>query len=178
MPEKWTVGDSVARTIGTSPCWQVSLVRPDGKVAIHIMPTAALEWRAAEYGIDPTDVDTLLDIILHEPHMPTVDDPQQGPRYADSGPDLWQADNTDTAREAHLARIKTCPVRIDVQGARGLDTIRNGHQPDPDRLRGMRETVDTNRWLKKYGDLPARPADPIEARIPGIPAASGPRGRN
>jgi hypothetical protein len=126
------------------------------------MPTVTLEWRSAEYGIDPADVDTLLDVILHEPHIPLTDD-GSGPRYADNGPDLWTAESTTAAREAHLARIKTCPVRIDVKGVKALDPVRNGHRPDADRIRKMREQVDTSRWIKKHGDLPKQP-------IPQTPA--------
>lgn len=157
MPEKWTIGETVARQIGESACWQVALIRPDGNTVNHVMPTTILEWRAAEYGIDPADVDALVDVILHEPHIPMIDDGTRGPRYADDGPDLWTAENTTTAREAHLARIQTCPVRIDVKGVKALDPIRTGHQPDPDRIRAMREAVDTNRWIKKHGDLPKQP---------------------
>lgn len=176
MPEKWTISDIVAFQSGGQPCWLVSLTRPDGNIANHLMPTVTLEWRAAEYGVDPTDVDTLLDIILHEPHMPTVDDPQHGPHYADDGPDLWTADNTATAREAHVARIKACNVRIDVRGVKALDTIRAGHRPDNDRIRKMREQVDTSRWLKKHGDLPVPPLpdtnDPVGGSLPtrSVPA--------
>ncbi|MER5715709.1 hypothetical protein [Streptomyces sp. NPDC002132] len=124
------------------------------------MPTTILEQYAAAYGIDPTDVDTLLEIVLHEPHMPMVDDPQHGPRYADRGPDLWSADNTDDARAAHLARVKATPVRIDVRGAKALAGVRAGHRPDADRIREIREQVDTHRWMKKYGDLPVTPKNP------------------
>ncbi|MGW0575110.1 hypothetical protein ACWD25_03890 [Streptomyces sp. NPDC002920] len=127
------------------------------------MPKTILDWRAAEYGIDPADVDALLDIVLHEPHMADADS-QYGTRRGDAGPDLWTAESTDAAREAHLARIKECPVQIGVRGTKAVDTIRRNHRSDPDRIRTMRETVDTNRWLKKYGDLPAKPTDPLEAR--------------
>ncbi|MEH0586238.1 hypothetical protein QA942_19960 [Streptomyces sp. B21-106] len=178
MPEKWTISNIVAVQVGAAPCWQVSLTRPDGSVGNHVMPTSALEWRAAEYGIDPTDVDTLLDILLHEPHMPTTDDPQHGPRYADDGPDLWTADTTTAAREAHAARIKTCPVQINVRAAKPVDVIRAGHRPDPARLRGMREVVDTNRWIKKHGDLPVPPKPTVEDPVPVSNAPAGPRGRN
>ncbi|MCX5522191.1 hypothetical protein OG342_04820 [Streptomyces bobili] len=166
MAEKWEVSETITRQIGEQTCWQVSLVRPDGNTVNHIMPTSALDWRAAEYGIDPTDTETLMEILLHEPHMAMVDDPQHGSQYADSGPDLWAADNTDTAREAHVARIKDCIVHIDVKGARALDPVRSGHRPDLARIRRMREEVDTSRWLKKYGDLPAPP-------IPDVPPVSG-----
>lgn len=157
MPEKWTISETIARQIGDSACWQVTLIRPDGNKVHHVMPTAALEWRAAEYGIDPTDTEALMEILLHEPHMPMVDDPQHGPQYADSGPDLWTADNTDHAREAHLARVKASTVRIDVKGAAALAPIRAGHRPDTARIRQMREQVDTSRWIKKHGGLPEQP---------------------
>lgn len=176
MAEKWTVADIVSRTIEATECWEARIVRPDGTVGVHIMPVAALEWRAAEYGIDPTDVDALLDIILHEPHMQTIDDPQHGPRYADGTPDLWTADNTTAARDAHVARIKTCNVRIDVRGVKALDPVRAGHRPDSDRIRKMREQVDTSRWLKKHGALPAPPLpdipDPVGGSLPtrSVPA--------
>ncbi|MDX3575991.1 hypothetical protein [Streptomyces sp. FL07-04A] len=166
MSEKWTISNIIALQVGTEPCWQVSLTRPDGTVGNHLMPTSTLEWRAAEYGVDPTDVDALLDIILHEPHMQTIDDPQHGPRYADDAPDLWTADNTTAAREAHVARIKTCNVRIDVRGVKALDPVRAGHRPDSDRIRKMREQVDTSRWLKKHGGLPVPP-------LPDIPDPAG-----
>lgn len=177
MPEKWTVGGIVSRTIGVTECWEVQLVRPDGTVGNHIMPISILEWRAAEYGIDPTDVDTLMEVILHEPHMAPADDTQHSVAAAEDGPDLWAADNTDTARAAHLARVKSCPVQIGVRGSKALAPIRARHRPDPDRIRAMREAVDTNRWMKKYGDLPARAADPMEVTVPDAPATS-PRGRN
>lgn len=164
MPEKWTVGDIMPRTIGATECWEARIVRPDGTVGVHIMPVVALEWRAAEYGIDPTDVDTLLEVLLHEPHMPTEDSPQQGARAVDTGPDLWTAANTDAARAAHLARVKACPVQIDVRGAKAVARVRAAHRPDSARIRAMREAVDTSRWLKQYGDLPAKPLDPMEAR--------------
>lgn len=155
MPKTMTVESATPDTIGHTEVWRVITRAADGNGVTHIFPKATLDWRAAEYGISPTDTDTLLQVILHEPHLETIDD-GTGPRYAD-GPDLWQADNTDAAREAHLARVRACPVQINVQGARGLDTIRNTYQPDPERLRAMRETVDTIRWMKKYGDLPVQP---------------------
>jgi hypothetical protein len=156
MPEEWKIQQSRAEQVSDTPCWVVTLLKADGNTHDVLMPTVALEWRAAEYGIDPADVDTLLDVILHEPHIPMVDD-GSGLRYADNGPDLLSADSTDDARAAHLARIKASPVRINVQGAKALDTIRNGHRPDAARIRAMREAVDTNRWVKKHGGLPLPP---------------------
>ena len=157
MPEKWTIVESAVVSVQGVPCWQVLMLKPDGTHHAHLMPGGTLEWRAAEYGIDPDDVDALLEVVLHEPYMATVDDVEHGPRYADNGPDLWTADNTDEARDAHLARVKACPVRIDVKGEKALDPIRANHRPDPARLSRMREAVDTNRWIKKHGGLPRPP---------------------
>ncbi|WP_326779732.1 hypothetical protein OG481_02220 [Streptomyces longwoodensis] len=162
MPETWTIREVTTRTVGSTPCWQVMLERPDGRLHAHLMPTMALDARAAEYGIDPSDVDALLEVILHEPHMPTVDE-GSGPRYADGAPDLWDAESTDAARRAHQARVQAAGVRVDVRGAKGLDVIRKGHRPDLATIRAVREAVDTGRWVKRYGDLPAgpRPKAPV-----------------
>lgn len=164
MPEKWTVSETEIKEISGMPCWQIALLRPDGARHFHLLPGVALEWRAAEYGVDPEDVDTLLEIVLHEPHMPAVDDPRHGFRFTDGRPDLWTADTTDDARAAHLARVKECPVQISVRGVKALDPVRVNHRPTPESLRLKREAVDTTRWLKRYGDLPAKPLDRLEAR--------------
>lgn len=158
MPEKWNIQEARARQIGNTPCWQVTILQADGKPHAHLIPTAALEWRAAEYGIDPTDIDTLLEILLHEPHMAmTEETEEQPPRYADPGPALWEADSTAAARAAHLSRVKNCPVYIGVRGAAVLDSIRAGHKPNRAKVRAMREAVDTQRWISQYGDLPVQP---------------------
>lgn len=69
----------------------------DGAVVrmAHLIPRDAVEWRAAEYGIDPGDTDTLLDIILHEPHV-----------QVDQALGLYQAPNVDAAREHLLAKVR------------------------------------------------------------------------
>lgn len=61
-------------------------------MVLHIFPPETLEWRAAEYGIDPSDVDTLLDVVLAEPY-----DTEPAP--------LWQAPDRETARAALLDRV-------------------------------------------------------------------------
>lgn len=171
MPEEWKIQESRTEQVSGTPCWLVTLLKPDGSTHATVMPTAALEWRAAEYGIDPTDVDTLLDVILHEPHLPMADDPVRGPRYADDGPDLWTAENTSVAREAHLARIEASPVRISVHGVKALDAIRTGHQPDAARIRAMREHVDARRWVKQHGDLPVPPVSNVPDPAGGAASA-------
>lgn len=158
MPEKWTVQSAREKRIGETPCWRVVMLRADGKPHAHTMPVAALDRYAAEYGIDPDDTDGLLEILLHEPHMALTEETEDHPpRYADTGTTLWEADSTHAAREAHLDRVKNCPVRIDVRSAPALDVIRSTRTPDRERIRAMREAIDTARWAKLYGDLPIRP---------------------
>lgn len=64
--------------------------------AAHMMPEETLEWRVAEYGIDPDDKDTLLQVVLYEPHL---SDASTHPRS------LWNADSVDDARAFHVERI-------------------------------------------------------------------------
>ena len=70
---------------------------------IHVMPYDALEWRAAEYGIDSNDTDTLMDIILAEAFMSKDD--------YDPGTSLYEAQSVAQAREAHLARCARIKLR-------------------------------------------------------------------
>jgi hypothetical protein len=134
------------------------MLRPDGMLHVHTMPQDILEWRAAEYGIDPADTDTLLEIVLHEPHMRVTEETDDTPaRYADDGPSLKEAVSTAAARTAHLARVKACPVQIEVRGQAVLAQVRTSHEPDLARVRAMRESVDTRRWVALYGALPVQP---------------------
>jgi hypothetical protein len=69
----------------------------------HVFPLDTLEWRAAEYGIDPADTATLLDIVLAEPHLTEED-------WA-AGHQLHDAPDIDTARQDHLARCARAKLR-------------------------------------------------------------------
>lgn len=89
----------------------------------HRFPHVALLWRAAEYGIDPADSRTLLDIVLHEPHIDTRHD---DPHF------VYDVDE-DTARTAHLAKIaaaKQGTVRI-ADPDDHLEKIHALHTVDP-----------------------------------------------
>lgn len=88
---------------GDTECWHVVTRASDGRGLTHVFPKAALEWRAAEYGIDPADTATLLDIVLTEPHL-TEEDWAAGHRLHDA-PDI------DTARVDHLARCARSKLR-------------------------------------------------------------------
>lgn len=99
---------------GAEPLWGVYRVRPDGGTHLHVIPQSAFEWRSAEYGIDPEDLDTLLDVILHEPWIP---DPHDALSLADPAavavlqethglPTCWTPGVPPADRlQAHLARI-------------------------------------------------------------------------
>lgn len=154
MTEKWDIDEVIEFEVGETPCWQINLRRPDGNIVAHVMPQDILDIRAAEFGIDPGDVDQLMDIILHEEHVPRVEDAKTGPRFADGGPTLMTAKSTKEAREAHLARCKKASIRIDVKGHRALTEIRRDRRPDEKRIQTVKERVDTTRWQKQYGDLP------------------------
>lgn len=69
----------------------------------HCFPKDIFEWRAAEYGIDPTDMDTLIDIVLSEPFL---DDNDYAP-----GEGLHDAPDIALAREAHKSRCAKGKLR-------------------------------------------------------------------
>lgn len=69
----------------------------------HCFPKDVFEWRAAEYGIDPTDMDTLVDIVLVEPFI--------SPGDMKAGEMLHDAPTIAEARQAHLARCSRAKLR-------------------------------------------------------------------
>ena len=69
----------------------------------HCFPKDTLEWRAAEYGIDPGDTAMLLDLVLTEPHLGATD-------WA--GTQLRDAPDIPTARRDHVARCAAAKLRL------------------------------------------------------------------
>jgi hypothetical protein len=142
----------------------------DGNGVGHVFPCDILEWRAGEYGID--DVDELLDMVLHEPHLPDAPDRDDAAARAglvtSTGPEsepitLYNAASTADARAAHRLRIADSKkarahVRRPAKGTDPLDAIQAQHGIDPVRLAAKREAVDMHRWALLYGDLPVTPA--------------------
>ena len=47
-------------------CWAVLMTRPDGARHAYVFPKSTLECRATEYDFGPGDIDTLLDVVMHE----------------------------------------------------------------------------------------------------------------
>lgn len=163
--------------IGTTECWAVHQERPDGTTHLHVFPADTLTWRAAEYGIDPADTTTLLDIVLHEPHLtdPDTYDPPAAQalrqRAGHTAPvTLATARSRDEARQAHLARIEyTKATRTHVvsggpagraaAGGDPLDIIRR-HTVHPDRAREIHAAI--------HGDLPAHATTIRRNRLPEV----------
>lgn len=87
--------------------WMAALTvtADDGSTSrtLYAFPHDTMEWRAAEYGIDPADTATLLDIVMAEPHLTAED-------WA-GGHQLHDAPDIDTARRDHLARCARAKLR-------------------------------------------------------------------
>ena len=120
---------------GADPLWGIWAVNSGGGTGVIIFPHSTLEWRSAEYGIDPEDLDTILDVILHVGAAPDPDDPLV---YQDSArlrvlqetsdlPDVWTPGVPDRERLAsvkervrlvktHILRVEAAP-RADRQAA-------------------------------------------------------------
>jgi hypothetical protein len=115
---------------------------------VHIFPYDTLEWRAAEYGIDPSDVDTLLDVVLAEPYL--------SPEDWSTGPSLYGEDDHDMAevRQAHLSRCARVKLanRISTRGtsADPLTLIRETHQMDADAVEIKRQLVARGREQARH----------------------------
>jgi hypothetical protein len=141
---------------GAVDCWYVITRAPGDGGITHVFPKGIFEWRAAEYGVDPQDIGTLLDMILHEQLM----DDEEG---AALQRDVSAARSTAAARQAYSDRLAALKqrTRIILDGKDNpLDAIRAKPGISADGLRAKREVVDTARWLKQYGDLPVRPPSP------------------
>lgn len=159
-----TITEITEGVIGETLTWQVHMADAGGKRHIHVFPQETLTWRAAEYGIDPADTDTLLDIILHEPFLPDLGTPEAAvadpaaraglnvTTVAAKGSatvapvQLHNAPSTRVAREAHELRIADVKRRTRIQVATGKGKrdprgeIRS-RGVDPDRVAELAEHV-------------------------------------
>lgn len=95
---------------------------------VHFMPKDAAEWRVAEYGLDPNDHDTLIDVLLFEPHA-----------HADIADEdkLHAAPTVKHARDALLGAVRARKATSDSKRA----AARGGKaDPEPDarlRMKGL-----------------------------------------
>lgn len=90
-PQQWPVGSG----------WVVDLIREDGMQWCYPIPSVALWGRAAEYGIDPADAETLLDVVLQEIVMTDY-----GQSPAQDDPSFVYNTDEASAWTAHQARIR------------------------------------------------------------------------
>ncbi|MET8826107.1 hypothetical protein ABZX40_13625 [Streptomyces sp. NPDC004610] len=140
---------------GGADCWHVVTRAADGHGVTHLFPKETLEWRAAEFGIDPDDVDTLLDLVLHEAF---IDDAADGPPVA-----VMAARSTAEARQAQADRIDAVvkaareTIIFDRAKTSPLDVIRQRPGTSVAGFRAKREMADVGRWRRLYGGLPVEP---------------------
>lgn len=141
-----------------TPCWQVSMLKPDGVIHGHIFPQSILEWRVAEYELDTPD--EALDFVLHEPWATDLSDPSQlrddaavkaglvvrrvSP-FVDYEPiHLFSTQNVADVRSAHRIRITDAKARVSVvppeHTSDPLDMIRENHGVTPDGI-GVKQAL-------------------------------------
>lgn len=141
-------------------CWKIMQVNERQEKYPYVFPKFALEQRAAEYDLDPTDIPTLLDVVLHEPH---VMDPMDY-RNFDNDPaakkgltvatkrmftqvgkgtrvpiHLHNAPDRATAWQAHQARLDEVKTRITLKSGKGAGILSKGDTTDP-----LREIIDNH----------------------------------
>ncbi|MEU1393659.1 MULTISPECIES: hypothetical protein [unclassified Nonomuraea] len=170
---------------GAEPLWCVYQVQPTTNLhAQHAFPHSAFEWRAAEYGFDPDDVDGLLEVILYEPYIPDLADPFARQDLVAAKileairdlPGCWTPGVPEAERRAaHLERIAAVKAhRVQLQDAPRKDRagalafvgsrrtppadplapIKTQTRLDPVRVRGRRMAVD---WVRANADKLAAP---------------------
>lgn len=183
MPKQLTVENVEEYFHGATECWRVTYLREDGFKHMHVFPKDTLEWRAAEYNIDPADVDTLLDIVLHEPFV----DPQDTAVRAAGKLSLAVANNKTTrrgqleptnlfnavslgeARVAHLLRIEDVKEnRINIRLPKGddpLDEIRTKHQARPETWMEKKKMIAEGRRLLREGTPTTETVDPSKIKV-------------
>lgn len=99
----------------------------------YIFPHSTLGWRSAEYGIDPTDIDTLIHVVIHEHHM--FDLTHTDPTF------LWNTDQ-ETARKAHLRRVGEVMAKVTHHDPDNhLDVIRKAWDPTHPSLAQQRKVI-------------------------------------
>lgn len=124
------VVDAQLTVEGAQRWWNLLLeVTPDGGQPYqwsHKFPEDIFEWRVAEYGFDPADRDTLLEVVLYEPYM---DHPETGVPV-DPEKRHHTAATRQEAREHHLERLAQRKGKGRVRGRRGRAQGVNA-QPSP-----------------------------------------------
>lgn len=162
--------------------WRVTSMRPDNILHCHVFPKTTMQSRAAEYGIDPNDTDTLLDIVLHEPYMVSPldhfydedEDPVVKAGLMGTAKSVIQNLRTgkvirpgepmaawcyncceETARDAHLMRLNHCKSnRVHILDTSSkLDVIKSGSPILSREVSELRQKVNAIRDNTDIGDV-------------------------
>lgn len=96
-----------------------------GTVYSHVFPDSVFAWRVAEYNLDPTDTDALLDAVLYEAHI------KQDPDHPLS---LHNAPTIGDARAHYLAQLDTMKAGGKITGRRRRKT--ENRLIDPAKMKG------------------------------------------
>lgn len=99
--------------------WMLGLLVENGeqsKRILHAMPEETLENIAVEYGLDPDDFDTLLDVVLYLPYVadPITHDHPKAPHLVG---------DVAEAREHLLAQVQAAKGAGRLKGQRGRSVI-------------------------------------------------------
>lgn len=121
-------------------CWVIGQTNENGVKYPYVFPKFTLEQRVAEYDLDPADIEGVLDMVLHEPHVPDPMDyrnfntdaaakagltvrANRGHAQVRVGQTvpmhLHNAPDRATARQAHQARIAEVKNRITIKWGNG-----------------------------------------------------------
>jgi hypothetical protein len=125
-PQKRTItrvrdASSEQQSSPTHPIWFIDMDVEGAHPWIYVIPHSTFFHRSAEYGLDPSDFDTLLDVVIHEHHF----------ELHHTDPTFLYNTDEKTAREAHLARVAAAKQRVTHQDPHGLlDTIRKAYDPN------------------------------------------------
>lgn len=115
------------------PVWMVSYTRSDtGQTHTHGFPHEIFVNLCAEYEHDPHDIDTLIQLVLHQPHMDI--------RHTDA--DFVYKARVEQARAGHLSKLAMSQqdhAYVDEQNL--LDAIRQAHDPHDARIAPRRDKV-------------------------------------
>ncbi|NYI05255.1 hypothetical protein [Allostreptomyces psammosilenae] len=141
---------------GLGQCWEYAQER-DGEPHAHVIPQAAFEWRAAEYGID--DITEITEMLLLEPFLPSDAPPPV--TYLDEPVDQPAAPGTAAARAALADGTETAPLP-------GPDLVREPPEVNLARQRARLAAV-------RGAVTVVMPAAPVAARaatsdVPAAPA--------
>lgn len=118
--------------------WEVVTNKSDGTQCVFALPPFTWAARAAEYGIDPNDIDALLDICLHE-GFEGIDH---------THPDFVYNNTEEHARTALMSRIADTKQRHLVTDPNNLlQAVKeyHGHTPHADFHQKHKERVRTIR---------------------------------